>query len=263
MDQGSGERVDPDGGHARRRLNAGFLQETHVQRHAAHVGRRYPVDERGGTLGQDGGPERHPDRDAAEQPDGAGQVGQRREGDGHQDPGPLGRLQRWQGVADLGQLGQQEVVRAGQRGDGQQGPRPHPLHADQLRAFHAAGRGGRGPGPGQQAVLLLDGAAGASGQGQRLQQRHRRRHPLGAQHLDRGGYGPVLADQGGQRREQFRHVQVHLPPRGGQLGEAEVGDHGLAGLVDHARSRPAASGGRSPPCAACPPPPTAGRAGHR
>jgi len=78
-----------------------------------------------------------------------------------------------------------------------------------------------------------DGAAGGRGQGQRLQQRHGRGYSPGAEDLSGGGHGPVLTRQGGQRGEQFGHVQVHLPWRGGELGEAEVDDPGQALQADH------------------------------
>ena len=44
----------------------------------------------------------------------------------------MGGPQRSPAAGDLGQLGQQVVERAGQRGDGQQGPRPNPLDPGQL-----------------------------------------------------------------------------------------------------------------------------------
>jgi hypothetical protein len=143
------------------------------------------------------------------------------------------RLQGVPAAPHLGQLGQHEVERAGGRGDGEQGPGAHALHAGQVRRRLAAGGGGRGPGPRQQAILARDRAAGGGGQGQRLQQRQRPRYLLAAEPFHGGGRGPVLADQDGQRGEQFGHVQVHLPVRGGQLGEAEVDDPGLAGRADH------------------------------
>ena len=90
----------------------------------------------------------------------------------------------------------------------------------------------------EQAVLAGDGVTGGGGQGQRLQQRHRGRQPLGAD--DRGGAGhrPVRAGQDGQRRQQLGEVEVLLPLGGGQLGEAEVGQPGPPVAPDHHVGRP-------------------------
>ncbi len=136
-------------------------------------------------------------------------------------------------AAHLRELGQDEVEGAGRGGDGQQGTGPDPLEAGQRLLVQPAGRGGGGSGCREQAVVAGDGVPGGGRQGQRLQQRHGGRQPLGADDRGGAGHGPVRAGQGGQRRQQLGEVEVFLPLGGGQLGEAEVGQPGQHVAVDH------------------------------
>jgi hypothetical protein len=170
---------------------------------------------------------------AAQQGNRAGQVRQGRHRDDDGNPAPLGRLNGVPAAADLGQLRQEVVERAGQGGDREQGAGPYPLDASQLLVRAAAGRGRRRPGVSQQPFLSGDGAAGRGRQGQRLQQRHRGPEFAGADAGGRAGHGPVRADQGGQGRHELGQVKLLLALRGGQLGEAEIGQPGLAALIDH------------------------------
>ena len=78
-----------------------------------------------------------------------------------------------------------------------------------------------------------DGVAGGGRQGQGLQQRRRGRQFRAADDRRGARYGPVRADQGGQRGHELRQVEVLLPLRGGQFRETEIGQPGLAGAVSH------------------------------
>ena len=215
-----------------------FLQEPGVQRHAADVGRGDPVDKRRGGLGQHGRPEPDPWQHRAHQRHRAGQVGHGRQGDDQRQPRPVGRLDGLPAASHLCQLRQQVVERARGRGDRQQRSWADALDAGQFLVFPAARRGGSRPGLGQQAVMAGDRAAGAGGQSQRLQQRHRGRDAVRAD--DRGGAAdrPVGPDHGGQRGQQLGDVERHLPLGGAQFGEAEVDDPGPARTVDHDVGRP-------------------------
>ena len=76
-------------------------------------------------------------------------------------------------------------------------------------------------------------AAGAGRQSQRLQQRHRGRDPVRADHGGRAGDGPVGPDDGSQGGQQLGDVERHLALRGAQLGEAEVHNPGPPRAVGH------------------------------
>ena len=86
---------------------------------------------------------------------------------------------------------------------------------------------------GQQALAGGEIAPGGGGQGQRLQQGYGGGQVRGPDHRGRAGHGPVRAHQEGQRGQQFRDIQVYLPPGGGQLGEAVVDQPRSADPVDH------------------------------
>ena len=73
---------------------------------------------------------------------------------------------------------------------------------------------------------------GPARDGQELQHRHGPGHLLVAQHLDGAVGGPGRAQHGGQRHEELAHVASHPAVVGGRLGQVEVDQPRLVGLVD-------------------------------
>ena len=69
VDDAAGDDVEPDAGHRLGRRDPGLLHEAHVERHAADVRRRDPVDERRRQRDLDGGHERQVLADAADHAD--------------------------------------------------------------------------------------------------------------------------------------------------------------------------------------------------
>ena len=108
----AGHDVEPDPGHAGRRVDAGLLQEPQVERHPADVGRRDAVDERRRHLRFHVGDERQRLRHATGQADRGGHVGHQRHQDAHDEPRPIGVRQRGEAVVDVGELREQHVERA-------------------------------------------------------------------------------------------------------------------------------------------------------
>ena len=137
VDDAAGEDVEPDAGHRLRRRDARLLQVAHVERHPADVGRRDPVDERRGQLGlrrsgtngsalghaadhADRRPRRRSRRTSRRRPASQPQFAERSAS---------------HAVVDVGELRQQEVEGAGERGDHDDRARPHPDEALERLGF--------------------------------------------------------------------------------------------------------------------------------
>ena len=118
--------VEADPGHRFGGRDAGLLQVAHVERHAADVRGRDPVDERRRQLRLRRRHERQRLGTPPVEADRRRDVGETRHHDGNGEPRPVGRAERVEAVVDVGQLRQQEVEGAGERGDHHERPRPHP-----------------------------------------------------------------------------------------------------------------------------------------
>jgi hypothetical protein len=125
MDEDAGRGVDRDRAHGRRPVQPGPLQVADVQPHPAHAGRREPVGEGAGHLDQRGPPEGERRVDGPELGDGGREVAGGRQHQPDRQPAPAGRLERAEGLAELADLGQQQVHREPAGQQQQQGPGAH------------------------------------------------------------------------------------------------------------------------------------------
>ena len=131
-------RVEADAGHRLGGRHARLLQEAHVERHAADVRRRDPVDERRRHLRLDGRARTAAARARRRRrPTAAADVRQRRTSRRAPASHPqLAERRAREAVVDVGQLRQQDVEGAGEGGDHQERPGPHahePLERLRLR----------------------------------------------------------------------------------------------------------------------------------
>ena len=222
MDEGAGRGVDRDRAHGRRPVHPGLLEVANVQSDAAEAGRGEPVGEGAGHLHERGPPQGERRVDGAELGDGGREVACGREQQTDRHPVPAGRLERAHRLAQLADLGQQQVNGEPGGHQEQQGAEANAGERFQRWRLGPAGRRRLLAQLGEQAGPGLEVGAGGRGQGGRLQQRQRLGDRLGPECPDRGPHRPVGADQAGQRDEQLGHVAGQPPGAGRGLGEPEV-----------------------------------------
>ena len=158
------------------------------------------------TRDRSGGRERHRLRDRTDERHRREHVRERGAEEDERDPLPVGVLEGVPRVADVRELRQQEVERGGQRDDGEQRARPHPLQPFERH------RGRAGLRLYVRTQVLERDLTGAepsphrAGQRQRLQQRQGGRDPSDAESVDRGVDRGVDADEQRGLDEQLRDV---------------------------------------------------------
>ncbi len=133
--------------HARNRLRGldpSLLHEAHAECHAPDVGGCDAVDERGRELRFQVRDERQVFRHASCHTDRRGDVGQDRHRDASDEPYPVGVAQSSEAVADVGQLWEQNVERAREGHDREDGPGPNPHEALEGSGLLAGGLGDPG-----------------------------------------------------------------------------------------------------------------------
>ena len=218
----AGHDVEPDAGHAGRRVDTGLLQEAQVERHPADVGGRDAVDERRRHLRFHVGDERQWLRDATRQADRGGDVRDQRHQDAHDEPRPIGVRQCREAVVDMGELREQHVEGGGERGDHHERPRPHAYEAFERRRLLAGDLGDLRAELAQERLRRVLAGRGREREG--LEVRRRRREVVAARDSGPPTRRPVGAHDLGQRHQELGAVDRLQPGRRRFLAEAEV-DH--------------------------------------